>query len=301
MVSIIIPSYNSESTIAECLDALLAQDFQGEYEITLVDSSNDNTPNIVTAKYPKVKLIHLPNKTDPGTARNLGIAEAKGDLIAFIDSDCIAAPDWLENIVAAHTSSPYNIIGGVVKNGNDKRNLVAWAGYIAEFREFIPGQPRREVSHIPTCNLSYKKRVFYDFGLFEGEYYPQEDLVYNFKLSQQGEKILLEPKIQVFHNHRTKLKDFLLHQKRIGTVTSKVLKIVPLSGSFIARNPFLAFFLLPFLPLIKFFRTFFVFLKHQPDIITKRFFAFFIFALGLLLWVSGFAQGVYEKSPLQHK
>jgi len=296
MISIVIPSYNSENTIKTCLGSLLTQSYSGDYEIILIDSSIDDTPRIVTSDYPSIRFIHLDQKTDPGTARNIGIGEAKGDLIAFIDSDCIAAHDWLGSICSAH-KSPYNIVGGVVNNANHQEDLVGWAGYISEFREFLPEQPGREVTHIPTCNISYKRRVFRKFGLFQGEYYPQEDLVYNYNLRKNGERILLDPAIQVYHHHRSKLKDFLAHQNKIGAVTSTVLKQIPLQGSLIARNPLLAAFFVPFLPAVKFIKTLSVFLRFQPQAITKRPRVVLVFALGLVFWGFGFARGICSKSP----
>lgn len=294
MISVIIPSYNSETTIGKCLDALLSQSYDGNYEIILVDSSTDRTPQIVSSEYPNVQFIHFGQKTDPGTARNAGIRKARGDLIAFIDSDCVAAHDWLENIEAAHRSL-YNVVGGSVNNGNDKEDLVAWAGYVSEFREFLPEQPKQDVMHIPTCNISYKKNIFAKFGSFKGEYYPQEDLVYNYNLQKNGEKILFDPTIQVYHHHRSELGSFLSHQKRIGAITSKVLKVVDLEGASIVRHPYLALLLLPFLPIVKFLRTVFVFLRHQPGAILKRPLVLPIFGLGLIFWLTGFASGIYRK------
>jgi len=297
MISIIIPSYNSENTIEKCLHSLLNQSFKSEYEIILVDSSVDNTPHIVLSHFPSVIFIHLDKKTDPGTARNIGIKEAKGELIAFIDSDCIAANDWLKKIESAHKSS-YKIIGGVVNNGNEENDLVGWAGYISEFREFLPGVPEQDVTHIPTCNISYKKIIFHEFGMFQGKYYPQEDLVYNYNLCKNGEKILLNPAIKVYHHHRTRLRDFLWHQNRIGNITSKVLKVIQLEGSLIARNPVLALFLIPILPIVKFTRTLAIFLRYQPKVIIKRPLAWMLFAFGLFFWIIGFARGAFEKNPL---
>jgi len=295
MISVIIPSYNSENTISKCLNSVQNQNYSGEYEIILIDSSVDKTPQIVSSNYPDVKFIHLNQKTDPGAARNIGIEKARGDIIAFIDSDCIAAIDWLENIEKAHESS-YNIIGGVVNNGNEKNDLVAWAGYISEFREFLPEHPKKEVSHIPTCNISYQRKIFNKFGLFEGKYYPQEDLVYNYNLRQNGEKILLDPTIHIFHHHRSSLRDFLNHQKKIGTITSTVLKIIKLKGAFIARHPIITIFLIPVVPIVKFVKTLFIFLRYQPNVILKKPAVLFLFALGLCYWVVGFCKGIYNRA-----
>ena len=295
MISVVIPSYNSEQTIEKCLKALLTQTFQGDYEIILVDSSADATPSIVKNNFPKIKFFHLKTKTDPGTARNIGIREAKGGIIAFIDSDCIALPDWLEKIVSAHESS-YNIVGGSVTPANNPKDAVGWAGYMAEFRQFLPELPKGEVRHIPTCNISYKKEIFQRFGLFDGKYYPQEDLVYNYNLIKSGEKMLFVPNIRVYHTHRSRIIQFLAHQEKIGRITAKVLKILPLEGAFIVRSLFLGGLLIPLLPLVKFLKTIAVFFKYQPREIIVRPMSVLILGVGLILWGKGFFLGALDKN-----
>jgi glycosyltransferase involved in cell wall biosynthesis len=293
MISVIIPSYNSENTIKQCLGSLINQTYEGEYEIILVDSSDDKTPEIVNSQYPNVKLVHLKSKTDPGTARNIGIRQARGEIIALIDSDCFAMTDWLKRIVEAHGIT-YNIVGGVVVNGNAVDDIIGWAGYLAEFREFLPGLPKMEVNHIPTCNISYKRIIFERYGSFQGKYYPQEDLIFNYGLIRQGERILRDPSIVVAHQHRSGLLDFLHHQKRIGTVTAKVLKVTGQEGSFLARYTALAILTQPLLFAVKFARTIIAFLKYQPRAIVNRPFVLIPLAIGLMYWSFGFVQGTRD-------
>jgi len=131
--------------------------------------------------------------------------------------------------------------------------------------------------------------------MFQGKYYPQEDLVFNHKLIDNGEKILMDPDIQVCHHHRSSLKEFLGHQKKIGCITSRVLKVIDLEGSFIVRNPIVAIFLIPLLPFVKFCKTCFIFIKNQPEAIIKRPYVLILFAMGLLSWMTGFAEGTFEK------
>jgi glycosyltransferase involved in cell wall biosynthesis len=293
MISVIIPSYNSENTIKQCLGSLINQTYEGEYEIILVDSYDDKTPEIVNSQYPNVKLVHLKSKTDPGTARNIGIRQARGEIIALIDSDCFAMTDWLKRIVEAHGIT-YNIVGGVVVNGNAVDDIIGWAGYLAEFREFLPGLPKMEVNHIPTCNISYKRIIFERYGSFQGKYYPQEDLIFNYGLIRQGERILRDPSIVVAHQHRSGLLDFLHHQKRIGTVTAKVLKVTGQEGSFLARYTALAILTQPLLFAVKFARTIIAFLKYQPRAIVNRPFVLIPLAIGLMYWSFGFVQGTRD-------
>ena len=292
-VSVVIPSYNSKRTIRECLAALVQQTYTDPYEVILVDSSDDGTHTLVAQEFPQVKLIHLETKTDPGTARRLGVETSSGDLILFIDSDCIAPPDWIERYVEMHIRFPdVAAIGGAVINGNDPHILTSWAGYIAEFREFIPEQPGGFVQHLPTLNLSYKRWVFEKYGFFDHRYYPQEDLVFNYNLVRSGEKILFEPSIVVKHKHNPSFRAFLQHQKRIGRITAIVLRLLPLEGSAIARSKLRFFLLAPLLPIVKFLRTLFVFLRKEPNIVLRHPGAIIIFAIGLMYWFAGFTQGV---------
>ena len=100
VVSVVIPCFNSASTIRMALDALRAQDTEVPFEIIVADSSKDETPQIVKNEYPEVHLIHFDQQTYPGTARNMGIHHARGKYIAFTDSDCLPRRDWIQQIVA---------------------------------------------------------------------------------------------------------------------------------------------------------------------------------------------------------
>lgn len=297
MISVILPSYNSETTIEPVLTALRNQSYRKPYEIILVDSSVDNTPKIVRSKFPDIKYIHLAQKTDPGTARNFGLKESSGEIILFIDSDCVAQVDWIEKLVTLHEKTNHAAIGGAVFNGNNPKNNVAWAGYMAEFREFIPERGERLVSHIPTCNISYKRHYLEELGGFNPNYYPQEDLDFNYRLINSGATILFNPEALVSHNHRTTLTDFVQHQINIGRITSTMLRILPLEGSSIARSKLKTLLLIPFIAIVKWIRTFAVFWKLKRSIIIEHPFAIFIFAYGLLPWAAGFVKGVFNTQP----
>ncbi len=296
MISIIIPSYNAEKTIRGCLDSLQRQSFAGEKEIILVDSSQDNTAAIVSAEYPHIQLIRRLTKTDPGTARNMGVEHAKGEVIAFIDADCTAEINWLESITSALDNSKCSAVGGAICCGNKDNDRVGWAGYIAEFREFLPGAKKKITRHVPTCNAAYRREVFETCGLFQGDYYPQEDLLFNMRLSQGGGTVLFDPSIRVFHLHRSHVREFFVHQFRIGAVTPRVMKEASLPGAFISRNPAAALCVVPFLPAVKFLRTLAVFLLRATNTVLFRPFSWALFAMGLLFWSAGFTAGVFHKS-----
>ena len=116
--SIIIPSYNSERTIAGCLDSLVRQADLETTEIIVVNSSRDSTPRIVEERFPEVTLIQSDKRRSAGEARNMGVQRAKGRVLLFIDSDCIADPDWISRMISAHAEGGYIGVGGGILNGN---------------------------------------------------------------------------------------------------------------------------------------------------------------------------------------
>ena len=287
-LSVVIPSYNSEKTIVPCLESIVNQDFRIPFEIIVVDSSVDSTPHIIRKEFPQVTLIHRDQKTDPGTARNIGVKKAKGDIIAFIDSDCVASPKWLSGICFAHRSE-YAAVGGPVFNGNPQ-SVISWAGYLIEFSEWLPGNPKGFVKHIPTCNISYKRRVFEQFGCFS-TIYPQEDFLYNLKLTEAGERILFEPKIEVKHSHRVRLRHFLNHQIKRGKSGFKIRKRITINGSFLVNYPFLAPLLLPKRVITIMAR----FLKRPPASVLTFLCSLPFIVLGIACWIAGFLKEAYTK------
>ncbi len=298
MVSVIIPSYNSEETIEECLQSLLHQTYKEAYEIILVDSSIDRTPEIVREKFNMIKFIHLNEKTDPGTARNIGIQESRGDLLLFIDSDCRADSDWMEKMTGRYRRDGYAAVSGAVLNGNDPKSEVAWAGYLAEFREFIPQHKAGEVRHGPTCNISYKKEVILKLLPFNHRYYPQEDLELNYRLTRQGGRIFFDPTIRVYHHHRTQFQSFLRHQRNIGQITAKMINLLGLQGKWIVRNKALAVFVIPLLPFVKWLRTVFLFARLNPGLLLTHPTAVVLLAIGLVYWGGGFWQGTFASKGI---
>jgi len=296
VVSVLIPAYNAAATIRATLSSVMAQDFGEPYEVIVVDSSSDGTPAIISQEFPKVHLIHRNEQTDPGTARNLGIALARGEIVACIDADCTAPPDWLSRMATAHRAG-HLVVGGAVENGNPD-SLVAWAGYLGEFREFLPVGKARLVSHVPTCNISYQRSVFTRYGVLPTSFYPQEDLLYHWWLAHHGVHIWFDPDIRVMHTHRAKWVPYVRHQRRIGRITAQVLRLTNGEGVFLARSPMLATLVIPILPVVKFLRTVAHFLRQRPEVLRRHSSALILLLGGLYAWGIGFAEGAWE-APLR--
>jgi glycosyltransferase involved in cell wall biosynthesis len=234
--SVIVPSYNSQSTIVQCLLALQNQETRFHYEIVVVDSSNDGTADLIASRFPSIRLYHLSQRTLPGTARNIGLREARGDVLAFTDADCVPESLWLEKMIREQVDGEYAAVGGSVLNALPF-NPVAWGGYLLEFSERLPSFPKRFVDILPTCNVSFKRRIFERHGLFSDDLWPSEDHLFSWRLVEAGEPLLFNPVIQVRHIFRPQLRSFLQHQIRLGKASALARKRFKLPHAWLAEHP----------------------------------------------------------------
>ncbi len=103
MVSIVVAAYNSQSTIARCIEALLALDYP-EREIIVVDNASSDDTLAIARRYP-ITVLEEPRRGWPA-ARNRAWHHSKAPLVANIDADCFAEPSWLRELVSALLADP---------------------------------------------------------------------------------------------------------------------------------------------------------------------------------------------------
>ncbi|MFF9348316.1 glycosyltransferase family 2 protein [Streptomyces sp. NPDC014734] len=121
-VSVVIPVYNPGKYIDPCIDSLLRQSLPaGEFEILFVnDGSTDDTPERLeklAADHPHVRVITIPNSGWPGKPRNIGVSEARGAYVQFVDQDDHLAPDALRRLYEmGHRNGSDIVIGKVASN-----------------------------------------------------------------------------------------------------------------------------------------------------------------------------------------
>lgn len=106
MISVIIPLYNKKDSIATALDSVLAQSYQ-DFEVVVVDDGSADEGAAIVEQYTdsRIRLIRQAN-AGVSAARNKGIAEAKGEYVAFLDADDEWMPEFLEEIVALQREFP---------------------------------------------------------------------------------------------------------------------------------------------------------------------------------------------------
>jgi glycosyltransferase involved in cell wall biosynthesis len=294
--SVIVPSYRSEHTIRACLVSLLTQQTAPDYEIIVVDSSPDRTPAIVRNEFPQIKLIHLTQQTGPAEARNIGAEMAKGEVLAFIDSDCIAHPKWLADLVSL-VKNGHPAVGGSVGNANPQ-SPVSWAGYFCEFRHFIPEGHLREVDNLTLGNAAYLSQSFWQAGGFPSDCFPQEDQVFHKAFHNAGFSILFDPQNMVMHHHRTGIRQFLEHQRSIGRANARVARRLNLPGSSLARRSWLAWLGLPGLAALRWARTVWAVRKAEAGLIFRSPLVAWLVWIGMFWWGIGFARGASDKTAV---
>lgn len=136
-VSIIIPTRNRAPVLAMCLEALAKQDFPpARFEVIVVDDgSGDGTPGLVERLAPtfpiQVRLLRQPGPHGANAARNRGVREARGELVAFIDDDVLAPEHWLESLVSGFLAARQSVGSGPVRLSTDGK---------------LPGRHRPEIS-----------------------------------------------------------------------------------------------------------------------------------------------------------
>lgn len=188
-VSVILLTKNSAATVQKSLESIFQQTRQPDEVVVVDGSSNDGTLDIVS-KYP-VKLVSEPG-LGFGHARNVGVQNASGNIVFFIDSDCYAEPDWIKKALP-HFDKHNPGIAGVTGRTNLWNTESAVARFLACVggRMNMPNQPKT-VRIAPTMNLALRREVVDEVGGFDETMIRCEDTDLTYKVSQ-GHKILYEP------------------------------------------------------------------------------------------------------------
>jgi glycosyltransferase involved in cell wall biosynthesis len=290
-ISVIIPSYNDLNSLKTCLGSLSAQKTQHSFEIIVVDSS-DETGHIPSEEsFPSIKLITLKGRTYPGTARNIGLQHARGDLIAFVDSDCRVFPDWIEQIMSENDNNVEEIIGGAIINGTP-RNLIGTADYLLGFSDFLPSQTCSYRKTLPTCNLSLWKKTLEKTGSFK-DLIKGSDTLFTFHALRKGVKLRFVPSIRVVHQNRIRLKKFLRNQRDLGYGSFAIRKLSPLSGRFLTESPW-------FVPLIVPIRLFTT-LRKSLRAGFKNIFPYIVTLPLLVCGLIAYSVGFYKNMSQSHE
>ena len=212
-ISVIVCTCNGSATIKKCLKGISKLDYPNFEVIVVNDGSTDNTAEIV--KGFNVKLISTTNY-GLSSARNTGMYNASGNIIAYIDDDAWPDPHWLQYIAHAYASSNHACIGGPNVSPYE-------AGFISTCVANAPGGPVHVLEtdeiaeHVPGCNMTFRKDALMKIGGFDPIFRcAGDDVDVCWRIQESGRTIGFHPSALVWHQRRESLKAYWRQQKGYG-------------------------------------------------------------------------------------
>ncbi len=213
-VSVIIPVLNDSKRLKICLEALENQTYpKNLYEVIVVDNGSEEDIQALVSNFGQATYI---SETRPGSyiARNKGLSIAQGELIAFTDSDCIPAPDWLEKGAANLLKVPNcGLVAGKIEifyeNSNRPTAVELYESFIA-----FPQKYFVEVMRFgATANVFTTKTVIEHAGKFDETLKSGGDIEWGQRVFSSGYKLLYADDTRMSHPGRRSLRD--LYKKHI--------------------------------------------------------------------------------------
>jgi succinoglycan biosynthesis protein ExoA len=210
-VSIILPTLNERAFIRDCLDGLLAQDYAGIDEILVVDGgSSDGTREIVASIGAPVRMVDNPNVT-AAAAMNVGLAEARNEVIVRADAHTLYATDYVRRCVEVLEETGAAVVGGPMRPIGISPFGRAVAAVTSSPVGVGPGRfhysERRE--EVETVYLgAYLRSTVLDAGGYDDKtlQWAAEDQELNFRIRKRGGRILLDPSIRSLYFPRQTIK-----------------------------------------------------------------------------------------------
>lgn len=208
-VSIILATREAAPVITLCLNRLLNQSTRAEIQIIIANSSADETACIVRNTFPQALLIDLPNSVNLPRLRAVGLQQAKGDIVAFIDPYSLVAPDWVEQVLRAHQDHANVAIGGAVDLYKEsEQGYLNWAQYFYEYGMFMSPVSDRKIEILPGSNITYKRQYLEHHGFMNNNEFWKTFV--NDSIMSRGESLLLSSKIRIELNKPIDFYSFLI-------------------------------------------------------------------------------------------
>lgn len=219
-ISIIIPALNEEKMIGRCLESLARLAFAREqFEVLVVDNgSRDKTIGIAESFKDRLN-VRILQKTGVriSALRNLGARAAQGNILAFLDADCMPARDWLDHILELAPADGTGVLGAHYLLPEDS----SWVG--RTWHRYQEAPKSGEVSHVPAGDLIMRREDFLRVGGFDETIQTNEDYELCERARTAGMQVRAFPQIGVIHlGTAQSLRVFFRKQAWHGTHVIKV-------------------------------------------------------------------------------
>ncbi len=226
-VSVVIPVYNDTERLKLCLEALEAQTYPSDrYEVIVVDNNSDSPLVADELKEFEHVILEFEDERGPGPARNKGLLVAKGEIVAFTDSDCIPYPDWIEKGVSNLIDNSFNAsIGGRIEVfPRDPQNPTAVELWDCLFA-FRQKQYVEVGGFSVTANFFVPRKIWDIVGPFNSKLFACEDQEWCRRAASHGFRVLYGEDVVIKHPARRTLEDFRKREIKIVDGTYHLEKI----------------------------------------------------------------------------
>lgn len=227
-ISIIVPVWNSERTIEMTVGALLMQTLAADEIIIVDDGSTDRTTARLAGFGDRIRIVRRENG-GPAAARNTGVREARGEMIAFTDSDCLPERSWLADLLAGFDVADSTRLAGV---GGVVRGI--GGGLTSEYIDLIrlldpEPDANGEIPYLITANACFRREALTGVGLFdEGFRRPGgEEAELGYRLRRGGYQFKLAPTAVVYHHHRQSFDGLMRTLINYGAGAARIANLWP--------------------------------------------------------------------------
>ncbi len=228
-ISVIVPVQNMADSIGDCVAALLRQTLPiRAYEILVVDDGSTDDSVRIARQAGATRVLSKAPGGFAAAARNLGIREARGEILCFTDADCRPHPDWLAQITTPFADP--EIAGAKGTYSTDQRSVVARFVQLEyeEKYDHLRGQER--ISFIDFYSAAFRRQVLISNDGFDERFPNSEDRELSFRLATRGYKMVFQPSALVNHIHADNLPGYFRKKMRNGYWTAQVVRRFPTHG-----------------------------------------------------------------------
>lgn len=210
--SVIVPAHNAAATLPGVVASLAAQTASSDsFEVILVDdASSDGTADIGRAA--GAHVVCAPHHIGVSASRNLGAAAARGEVLAFVDADCVPAPTWIEHGMRTLEESGADILAGHIDVEIGNASPAALVGFTHDFDQELYASQGFGASG----NLWVRRQVFDRAGRFDETLVRNEDREFGLSAVASGATLLYAPDVVVTHPARG-FTELARRSFRIGT------------------------------------------------------------------------------------
>ena len=224
-VTIVVATYNGGRTLRKCLESLRHLNYPDYETVVVDDGSTDDTQDIVK-DFPEVRTTRQEN-AGLSSARNEGIRLARGEIVAFTDSDCEADPDWLHHLAGPFENPHCAGAGGPnLTPGTPSRVHRAVSLAPGHAAHVLLDSERAE--HVPGCNMAFRREKLLEVDAFDPLFRQAgDDVDIIWRLQDLGYTIAFAPGALVWHHRRSTLRAYWRQQAGYGRAEALLIRKHP--------------------------------------------------------------------------